>query len=431
MKMKRIIGALALLVCVSFAAGVSARAETGDPLLNKLVEKGLLSQEEADRIQEDVKNEVEKKPLSVDQATGVDQKDIENVVKALKGFKFNLLWYLSYQNGETGDAGNGTGYNQFVIKRGYFRVTKDFTPWFTSHMTLDVTTAKDTEPTGDPANNLDGSIVARIKYAYGQFNLPDVAFLTKPKIEFGIVHIPWLDFEENLNWYRAQDTMFIERNGLFNSADIGATFFALLGGEMPKDYQNAVNNKYPGRYGSTAFGLYNGGGYAASEANQNKVFEGRVTLRPLPELIPGLQFSYFGAIGKGNAVTGPNWTTNIGFVSYEHEDVVLTGQYYRGRGRQSGSDNTIKNGYSFFSELKLYNLLHQPWNRFSLIGRFDHFDPNIDMSMDTNDRYIAGVAYYLDQPHKNMFILDYDRVNYAQSNKSDDKRVQLTLQVAY
>ena len=39
----------------------------------------------------------------------VEQKDIDKVVKALKGFKFGLLYYLSYQNGETGDLDDGTG----------------------------------------------------------------------------------------------------------------------------------------------------------------------------------------------------------------------------------------------------------------------------------------------------------------------------------
>ncbi len=43
---------------------------------------------------------------------------------------------------------------------------------------------------------------------------------------------------------------------------------------------------------------------------------------------------------------------------------------------------------------------------------------------------IAGLAYYLDKPHKNMVLLDYDTVNYKQSDKKDDKRIQLTLQVA-
>ena len=41
-----------------------------------------------------------------------------------------------------------------------------------------------------------------------------------------------------------------------------------------------------------------------------------------------------------------------------------------------------------------------------------------------------AVAYYLDKPHKNMVLLDYDTVNYKQSDKKDDKRIQLTLQVA-
>ncbi len=31
-----------------------------------------------------------------------DTKDINKVVQALKGWKFGYLWYLSYQNGETG-----------------------------------------------------------------------------------------------------------------------------------------------------------------------------------------------------------------------------------------------------------------------------------------------------------------------------------------
>ncbi len=40
---------------------------------------------------------------------------------------------------------DGEGYSQFAIKRGYFRVTKEFLPWFDAHMTFDVTTVKDPE----------------------------------------------------------------------------------------------------------------------------------------------------------------------------------------------------------------------------------------------------------------------------------------------
>ncbi len=52
------------------------------------------------------------------------------------------------------------------------------------------------------------------------------------------------------------------------------------------------------------------------------------------------------------------------------------------------------------------------------------------MMMTISTRYIAGVAYYLDKPHKNMVLLDYDTVDYKEPDKSNDKRIQLTLQVA-
>jgi hypothetical protein len=361
--------------------------------------------------------------IAAENTDSVENKDIENLIKALKGFKFGGLWYLSYQNGVDGE-GRDEGYSQFVVKRGYFTVEKEMLPWFSGRITLDVTTVKDPEDEPeDKPSNLAGSITARIKYLYGQFNLPDFAFFTKPFIEFGVVHMPWLDFEEHVNFYRCQDTMFLERNETFNSADLGVIFVSLLGGEINKEYQHKVNHYYPGRYGSMSLAVMNGGGYHASEKNENKVMEGRLTIRPLPDIIPGLQLSYFGITGKGNKDTEPDWTTNLGFVSFEHEYVVLTGQYYWGRGNQKGADENDKDGYSFFTELK-------PHKKFSIIGRYDHFDPNKDADNDDNRRYIVGAAYHLDKQHKNMVVLDYDTVNYEQKGKSNDKRVQLTLQVS-
>ena len=193
-----------------------------------------------------------------------------------------------------------------------------------------------------------------MKFLYGQFNIPDVAFLTKPFVEAGIVHMPWLDYEEHINLYRLQDTMFVERNGLFNAADFGVTFASLLGGTIDEDYQKKVSPFYPGRYGSTAFGIYNGGGYTASEKNKNKVLEGRISIRPLPDIVPGLQLTYFGLTGKGNKDTKPDWKINLGFVSYEHEYFALTGQYYRGKGSQSGSDENSKKGYSILYRAKTH-----------------------------------------------------------------------------
>jgi len=416
---------LVLSLCFLFLlSGISKAADITDPILKKLVEKGVLTQQEAIGIMKDMAKDGNEQKAAA--AVPAENKDIEKVVKALKGFKFGGLWYLSYQNGETGNTtGADTRSNTFAIKRGYLTVEKEITPWFQARITSDVTTMKDS------TNNMDGSLALRLKYLYGQFNMPDLAFLTKPNVEVGMVHMPWLDFEEHINYYRLQDSMFIERNGIFNSADIGLTFSSLLGGYVNEDYQKNVNNAYPGRYGNVQAGVYDGGGYAASEKNRNKVAEGRLTVRPLPDIIPGLQFTYFGTTGKGNTDKKPGWTTNIAFGSFETQPVVLTGQYYWGKGQQNGANVTKKDGYSFFTEVKLYNIFKDPANRFSMIGRYDHFDPNKDNSDDENTRYIAGLAYYLDKPHKNMVLLDYDTVNYKQPGKTDDKRVQLTLQVAF
>ena len=63
----------------------------------------------------------------------------------------------------------------------------------------------------------------RLKYAYGKYSLGDVGGITGLGLEGGIVHMVWLDFEEHINLYRMRDKMFVERSGMFNSADFGVT----------------------------------------------------------------------------------------------------------------------------------------------------------------------------------------------------------------
>lgn len=338
--------------------------------------------------------------------------------KGLKDLSIGGLWYLSYQDGQS----SGNDYNKFVIKRGYIDVQKKLAPWLDARITPDVTQ----DDTGD--------VKVRIKYAYAKFNMNSAGFLSKPYVEFGVAHMPWLDFEENINLYRCQDTMFSERNDNFASADFGVMFGGLLGGEVDKDYQVKVSKKYPGKYGSFAAGVYNGGGYAAKEKNENKVLEGRLTVRPAPESLPGLQLSYFGVYGKGNVaptatLEAPDWRFNLGMVSYEHRYLTLTGQYVTGTGNAKGTfvDSHGKaykhDGYSFFGEIKM------PEQKSSVIARWDHYKPDKDVSDNENNRYIVGYAYHL--PSESMFLVDYERLNYQNDLTNDDWRVQATIQIKY
>lgn len=354
--------------------------------------------------------------------------------KGIDNLEIGALWYLSYQNGES--AGNA--YNRFTVKRGYIDFKKQMAPWLEARITPDV------------HQDALGDMKVRLKYAYAKFKMPTKGIVCKPWLEFGQVHMPWLDFEEHINYYRLQDTMFAERNKNFNSSDFGATFGALLGGEIDKGYQKAVSNKYPGRYGSFAFGVYNGGGYHAVEQNENKAIEGRLTIRPVPDDLPGLQVSYFGIYGEGNVdhavlvttpdplkpdstittqMSAPDWRCNLGQVSYEHQYVTLTGTVIMATGNQGGSfDKTTgkavdHGGYSVFGEFKI------PETKSSVIARWDHYDPDTDIDNNENDRMIVGYAYHL--PTHSMFLVDLERVSFADDSRDDDWRVQTTVQIHY
>jgi len=250
------------------------------------------------------------------------------------------LWYLSAQH-------STTDVSRFTIKRGYINIETKVLPFMSARITPDVT------------QDASGDLKVRLKYAYAKFTTPDLGFITHPEIEVGVAHMPWLDFEEHVNLFRLQDTMFMERNNLFNSADIGVTFMALLGGPVAKAYQDTVSKAYPGRYGSFAFGVYNGGGYHAAEQNDDKAIEGRLTLRVLPALAPGLQVSYFGVRGRGNTPAAPDWQVDALMASFESRFGVLAAQQVWATGNQRGSavdadgQALDQDGWSVFGEARL------------------------------------------------------------------------------
>ncbi len=332
--------------------------------------------------------------------------------EGIRSLTVSGLYYLSYQSGEK----SGADFSKFAVKRGYLTVKKGINDFLASRITMDA----HQDNTGD--------MKVRIKYLYADIKFPEFAFVTKPHMEFGLVHTPWLDFEEHINYYRMQDTMFMERVGIFNSGDFGFIFLGYLAGDMDKDYRKRVNNKYPGRYGSFAVGMYNGGGYHAQESNLDKTAQARLTIRPLPDVVPGLQVSGLTIMGEGNqsgTVDATNdWQTTAAMLSYEHRYLTFTGQYVAGHGNKSGgwSEDADYRGYSLFAEGKL----GPNWR---IIGRLDYFDPNTDASDNEYNRVIGGVGY--DFGHHNILLLDYDHVTYQAPGASDDDRIQLTFQIHY
>ena len=208
--------------------------------------------------------------------------------KGLKGVKIGMTGYLDYSYGDAPEFNyEDTGYNEFKLTRGYLTVKKEITPWFHARVTPDA----HQDSTGDWK--------VRLKYYYAELRPGDFGYLTDMRSEVGLGHIPWLDFEEHINPYRCQGTMPIERAGVFNSADLGVSLRGNLGGKVACAEQRIGSDHYDGRYGTWHVGVYNGSGYHATEENNNKAVEGRLTVRPLPEALPGLQLSYFGIHGEG------------------------------------------------------------------------------------------------------------------------------------
>jgi hypothetical protein len=343
---------------------------------------------------------------------------------ALRGFKPIGTFYLSYQAGTqySGTPDTTTDYNAFLLKRGYFGADVDLTSYFTARFVSDVTL----DSTGD--------VKLRAKYLYGKFHWKGNKAITSPYMEFGLAHMPWLDFEEALNGFRMQDTMFLERNGIFNSADVGVLFGSDLGGSLSSEYKSKVNSHYAGRYGSWQVGVYNGGGYHAKEQNTNKVFEGRLTVRPAPGAVPGLQFTAFGVVGKGNQPTNPpDWRVFDGMVSYESQYFTFSGQGYFGTGNQGGtalaSDGTAadQKGFSVFAAVHIPT--PKIGGKITILGRADEINSNTAVYNDIKRLYIAGVAWHFYK--SNTWLLDYQRTNHSISTIPGEDRAQLTLQVAF
>jgi hypothetical protein len=421
-KTKRVSCLVAIFCALSLmTAGLlgSAWAASGsdDALIQVLIKKGILTKEEAQTIQKE--------------AADVQKKQQEEVVKevsksgvalpdALKGLSISGLGYIDYSTGEQPLSGNrAKNFNAFDLTRGYLTVQKTVTPWLSGRITTDIT--RISTVAGD---NDTGSWETRIKYLYAELRPNDLGYLTNMQFEAGQGHNPWLDFEESANPYRAQGTMAIERAGVFNSADLGVSLRGNIGGKLADAKAATGNPNYDGRYGSWHIGVFNGSGYHDAEANNNKALEGRLSIRPLPDMIPGLQASYLGMFGKGNkdgTGTGyePNYVVNMGMLSLENPLYILTAQYFQTTGnaagtwtfkRADGSYDTLRTeGYSFFGRVRLPFITE----KLAAFGRYDHFDQDKDNKITNDgayDLYIAGLSY--DIYKGNMVLADFESTNY-------------------
>jgi hypothetical protein len=269
------------------------------------------------------------------------------------------------QEPKTKDAdGNEITPSAFNVNRAYLNLTGTLSRRIAFRVTPDITRLT------DATNSLNGSMTFRLKYAYAQFNLDDWA----PKgswVRFGMQQTPWIDFQESVYRYRFQGPVFEDRDGFLSSSDVGVSYRHVL----------------PGDYGDVHAGIYNGETYSRPEANDQKAFQVRGTIRPVPShaVLRGLRFTGF--YDHDAYVRDAERRRVIASTTFEHRVVHAGVNYFAARDRTRAAAAAIDaRGFSAFVTPRAPN----GWEG---LLRYDHLEPNTNAS-GTRRRTIAGVAYW-------------------------------------
>lgn len=290
--------------------------------------------------------------------------------------------YTYVDSPTTTDAdGNVIHPSSFNIGRAYLNVTGQLFHRVSYRITPDIVRESGS------GSSLNGSYTFRLKYAYAQLNLDD--WTTKGSfVRLGMQQTPLIDFQESVYRYRFQGTMFVDREGFLTSSDSGLS----------------AKWNMPNGYGDVHGGFYNGEGYSRAEANDEKAFQIRATVKPLP----------LGGIWKGLRVTGfydadhyvqdAKRTRAVADVSFEHKLVNAGLTYLKAKDQTSAAKATVDaDGWSAWITPKL------PHN-VEILARHDHLEPNSDSDQE-RDRNILGVAYWVPNLKPGVtaaVMLDYD-----------------------
>ena len=267
-------------------------------------------------------------------------------------------------------------FNNFDVTRAYINVIGKFAYGIGTRVTADI------------YRNTDGSLAYRLKYAYATWT-PEKSALT---FKFGLLHTPWLDWEEHLWDYRMQGQMAMERTGYLSSADFGAG----IDGNWGFDKVNMQ------------MGIYNGENYNKPVGDKQKDLMGRVSVRLLGTdqggRDGGLRLTGYGQVGK--PTSGGRRHRFIGMLSYRSKVVTLAAEYAATKDTASAPVSGLKKG----RVISAFGVLRVPKSKVQIIGRFDSTDPNTKVDNDRTSRIIAGLAY---QFSDNLRVLgDFDHLTY-------------------
>lgn len=443
--MKQTIVFLALCLCSFFMLTQAAvSAEVSNPILKKLVEKGILTKEEAievmDEIKKDagaddqIKKDIEKVAKDVEEV----KKDAEKTAGVFKGLSVGVKGYFEYRNGKGADnAGSGLSRNTFKVTRAYLDIKKKLTDDLLVRWTSDYETG-----------STDTSRMF-MKYLYLEYKLP---LPVETALTAGIIPAPYIGFYEDIWPYRMRDKIPQER---FKVLDASADMGVQLGGKFKIANADMV---------SYALGVFNNQHYRVNDNNKNKSIEGRLSVKPLAfikaEYLKGLELTYFGIRGKDGAESDRG-TANYGdhkndtfLVGYNFSGLSLGYEYYKTTrfsgtkaansaiynnsidGKNAGAVNNLffdgAAGQTVFCVYRLPGSL-KPVRLFSEYAMLDKIKVGAAANPETGKikSTLFGVSYDI-YKDKTVLVLDYNNVKYKNIGTAvDDNIFQTVLQIAY
>ncbi len=282
------------------------------------------------------------------------------VASKSRKIKLNGTAYIHYDL----DLKDGDHQNSFKLTRNYIGIRGYFNENDYFRTTIDVKQEKNSD------GNMDGSYVARLKYAYVYLH----ELFPYTGVEIGLSHRPWIDWEEHHGWlHRDVEETFIENHsgaGLINSADFG------------------INFKGKSGIASWELGIFNGEGYHGEERSKHfgKSLEGRVSLNIFD------RFTLSGHTVHSFDLKGKDMDRHIYQVHavYNNPLFLIAAQYIWDNDNYHGAEDINQRGYSVNGDLKLWSFTKLP---LGILARYDYWDPNKDESGDERKHFVIGAFY--------------------------------------
>src|SRR2546428_4220816 len=295
--------------------------------------------------------------------------------------------------------------NQFSIQRAYINVVGKFSGGLQTRVTGDL------QPSGS------GNQMLRLKYAFAAWT-PAGSDLT---YKLGLLHTPWLDWEEALWDYRMQGTMATERGGYTTSADFGAG----IDGKWNNDQVNGQVT------------LVNGEGYSGGTGDKRKDVQLRLSVRVMntddASRVGGLRLSGYAGIGK--VTGGGDRNRFIGLASYRSKQFTLAGEFASTKDTVSpvGADSLNLGGGANATGriLSGFGVVHLPDSKVSAIARVDVIDPNTSTSPNKLTRFIGGESYQVNANLRMLHDVDLLSFEATPRNQTTATRQQGLVQMQF